>query len=73
MLTKQEVQNEKEIISACLYRVEQSDPVFVELYAAQQALAWVLNKNIAKAPFEMIMGTQANSKDCSRECRLPQS
>lgn len=35
-----------------------------ELYAAQQALAWALDPQAFKSPFDLISGTQTNLEDC---------
>lgn len=35
------------------------------LYVAQQALAWALEPRGYKSPYDLVMGTQANSEDCS--------
>lgn len=35
-----------------------------ELYAAQQALSWVLESRGYKAPYNMIMGIPVDSEDC---------
>lgn len=45
-----------------------------ELYAAQQALAWVSDPECFKSPFRMITGTQGGSGDCSAHLHpLPSS
>jgi len=46
---------------------------YSELYAAQQALAWALEPNGARSPYDMIMGTREVPKDCPVECHLPSS
>ena len=43
------------------------------LYAAQQALEWVLEPGGIKSPYAMIMGTQAGSADCWAHHRQPSS
>lgn len=43
------------------------------LYAAQQALAWALEPSGIKSPYEMIMGIQEGSEDCSGHLHQPQS
>lgn len=43
------------------------------LYVAQQALAWAIDPESAKAPFDMIMGTRGDLKDCLAEPRPPLS
>jgi len=41
---------------------------YAELYAAQQALMWVMDSAMFKAPSEMLVsGTQAGSEDCQAE------
>ena len=44
-----------------------------QLYAAQQALAWAIDPESAKAPFDMIMGIPGGSKDCLADPHPPQS
>lgn len=39
------------------------------LYAAQQALAWVLNPDLAAAPLDAIARSQAAHRDCCRTGR----
>lgn len=53
--------------------VDDNLPVFCRLEAATQALLWVLGRGGAIPPYDMIMGTQEGSVDCSDECRPPQS
>lgn len=43
------------------------------LYAAQQALAWAENPQVAKSPYGLVMGTQGDSEGCSDVLRLPLS
>ena len=38
---------------------------YSQLYAAQQALAWVEDARVAKSPYSLVMGIQADSEDCS--------
>ena len=40
----------------------------VELYAAQQALEWALEPSGIRSPYEMIMGTQEDSRGCQLSC-----
>jgi len=47
-------------------------PEYDRLYAAQQALAWALNPDLAKSPYDMIMGTQEVPEDCSGNSLPPQ-
>lgn len=39
-------------------------PRYAELYAAQQALGWVLDSSAFASPFDMISGTRRGSADC---------
>jgi hypothetical protein len=43
------------------------------LYAAQQALAWAIEPQGFKPPYDMIMGTPADSEDCPVHTHLPSS
>ena len=36
-----------------------------QLYAAQQAIAWASEPRAIKSPYDLIMGTQEGSADCS--------
>lgn len=57
------IQRELDRISAAL--VDQPDANdYASLYAAQQALAWVLEPTGIKAPFAMIRGTLEGKEDC---------
>ena len=55
--------------------------LYCQLYAAQQALSWALDPELAAAPFDAIVsgkvqsltGTQASSEDCSVALRPPVS
>jgi hypothetical protein len=40
------------------------NPRYPEIYAAQQALAWVLEPNVARSPFAYITGNAEASEDC---------
>lgn len=44
-----------------------------ELYAAQQALEWVLEPSGVRSPFRLIMGNEAERVDCLALRRPPQS
>ena len=45
-----------------------------KLYAAQQALAWVLEPTGIRSPYDLIIGgIQEEPEGCSVEPRLPQS
>lgn len=57
------VQREIERIEIAL-RQPQSANRYIELYAAQQALAWASEPTGYAAPHAMIMGIPANSADC---------
>jgi len=48
-------------------------PKYDQLYAAQQALAWVLEPNGVKSPYDLIMDTPEGSTNCLDEDRPPQS
>ena len=41
------------------------------LYAAQQALAWAVQPDAYASPLATILGSAANSADCSAETRPP--
>jgi len=43
------------------------------LYAAQQGLAWALEPNGIKSPYDMIMGIPGEPGDCPGEPRPPLS
>lgn len=49
------------------------EPGYDLLYAAQQALAWATDPQNFKAPYDLLMGIQEGSKDCSARSRLPES
>ena len=55
------IQRELDKISTALS--ETTGPQYIELYAAQQALAWALEPDGIRSPFQMVMGTQADSID----------
>ncbi len=60
------VQKELDRIGTAL---RQADPVprYDELYAAQQALMWVLDPSTFKAPYDLLVpvsGTPEGSEDC---------
>lgn len=44
-----------------------------ELYAAQQALEWVLEPDGIQSPYKMIMGTLEGKEDCSVRHHQPLS
>jgi hypothetical protein len=56
------VQRELTQISRALMESSES-PHYAELYAAQQALAWVLEPNGFASPMKMITGTPVGSED----------
>jgi len=62
------IQRELIRIEAAL-RQPQSGDRYVELYAAQQALAWVLEPGGFASPCTMITGTPEDSRDCLVELR----
>lgn len=66
------VQRELDRISAAL-RADPQPNDYDLLYAAQQALAYAIDPEAAKAPLAMIRGTQAGSEGCSADPRLPAS
>lgn len=59
------IQRELDKISLALG--EPSDPHYIELYAAQQALAWALEPDGIRSPYKMVMGTQGDLEDCLSE------
>ena len=61
------IQRELDKISTALS--ETTGPQYIELYAAQQALAWALEPDGIRSPYKMVMGTQADLKDCQPESR----
>ncbi|MEO8244580.1 MAG: hypothetical protein ABI832_19980 [bacterium] len=60
------IQRELDRISAALSRNAESLG-YDALYAAQQALAWVLEPTGIKPPLSMIMGTQEATEDCQHD------
>ncbi len=62
------IERELEKISAAL-RESQAAEHYDRLYAAQQALAWVLEPTGFKAPYNAIMCTEEDSKGCLSESR----
>jgi hypothetical protein len=68
------VARELDRISARLRDPEHLPPGKYELlYAAQQALAWTLEPEGFKAPYDAIMGIPAEPEDCSERSRLASS
>lgn len=59
-------------ISVALQEKERPE-CYRELYAAQQALSWVLNTEVARSPFNTIMGIPADLVNCQENLRQPQS
>lgn len=60
-------------IHAKLIVLGEDEKEYVQLYAARQALEWVLEPTGVKAPYEMIMGTQEEKEGCLAEDHLPLS
>ena len=54
-MDKIRVSRELEKISGLIRERQEGDADFSELYAAQQALAWALNPNVARSPSSMIL------------------
>jgi hypothetical protein len=48
-------------------------PKYALLYAAQQALAWVLEATGAESPYDLIMANQEEPEDCWDKSHPPQS
>jgi hypothetical protein len=67
------VESEIKRINERLPRLDDKSEQYGKLYAAQQALSWALNQTAYKAPYDMIMGIQGDSKDCLDELRPIQS
>ena len=67
------VQREFDRLHDELSRTDENAPTYAQLYAAQQALWWVLEPNGAKAPFDFIMGIPAKTGDCLSEHHPPLS
>ncbi len=57
------IQRELDRISAAL-RESPDRNNYARLYAAQQALSWATDPGGFRAPFQAIMGTQADLEDC---------
>ena len=60
------IQREMDRINAALGD-ERTNPKYAELYAAQQALAWVSDPQNFRAPFASVMGIQEVPTDCLAE------
>lgn len=68
----QQIEEERDRLTAAIDANTYRDQ-HVALYAARQALSWVIDPNIAKSPYQMIMGTPEVPEDCLDEVRPPQS
>lgn len=66
------IQREITRINSALISEGENTPEYAKLYAAQQALSWVLEPTGVKSPYDFILGTQEGSEDCSDESRPPQ-
>lgn len=67
------IQRELDRIGARLREADVPPDQYERLYAAQQALAWVLEPEGVRAPYESVMSTPAGSADCSEHTRPAQS
>jgi hypothetical protein len=70
---EQRIIQERGRIQTALLDSETTPQQYNELYAAQQALAWVENPQVAKSPYRLIMDTPASSEGCSADLRPPLS
>lgn len=67
------------LIKSALENKGMTSDRYAQFYAAQQALAWVLDQELFASPYltitngDLPMGTQAGSEDYSALSRLPQS
>jgi hypothetical protein len=67
------LQQERGRIQSALLGSTTTTRQYESLYVAQQVLAWVENPEIAKSPYDLVMGIQANSEGCWGVPRQPQS
>jgi hypothetical protein len=64
------VQAELGRISAALWNEPEASERRTLLHAVQQALVWVLEPDVTKAPFDYVtMRSEADSGDCLPQCR----
>ena len=55
MIKESEVKKEIEKISSSLIDLSTTQEQYLELYAVQQALTWVLDSELAAAPYGVVM------------------
>jgi hypothetical protein len=67
------LQQERDKIQSALLGSTTTTRQYEHLYVVQQALAWVDNPAVAKSPYDLVMGIQADSEDCLVGPRQPQS
>ncbi len=60
------IELEKKKIQKILTSIEEKDPIYQQLYAAQQAISWFEDPNGAKSPYNMIMHIPSKKVDCPR-------
>lgn len=67
------LRQERDKIQSALLGPTTTTRQYESLYIAQQALAWIENPAIAKSPYDLVMGIQADSEGCWGAPRQPQS
>ena len=68
------IKQERDKIQSALLGPTTTTRQYEQLYAAQQALAWAENPELAKSPYDLVMGgIQGDSEGCSDVPRQPQS
>ena len=67
------LKQERDRIQTALLSSTTTTRQYEHLYAAQQALAWAENPNIAKSPYDMVMGIRGDSEGCLDVPRQPPS
>lgn len=56
MINEELMQAEKSRIEKALLDPATTDDMYCQLYAAQQAISWIADKEIAASPYDVIMG-----------------
>ena len=69
---KRELERISEAVRARQAENSETDE-YRQLYAAQQALSWALEPTGFRAPYETILDTPADSRDCPGDSRPPES
>ena len=67
------ISEERDRIQTALLDSNTTPQQYKELYAAQQALAWADDPEVAKSPYRLVMGIQASSEGCSVAPHQPPS